>query len=197
MEKQPAIGLITGSSAHIFYDAAFGIKNNQTGIFKEGGIERCFHHLWHARAHPKIDGVCINFGLVIIDEQHRFGVRQRAELNAKKDIAKNGGKAGGPIPHFLSMSATPIPRTLMLSVFGDLDLSLITELPSGRKEIQTKIIAPLARAATYDFIRQEIKSGRQAFVICPRIDAEEEDPGAGGAGIRSKKIGTAIRQRGI
>jgi ATP-dependent DNA helicase RecG len=77
------------------------------------------------------------------------------------------------------MSATPIPRTLMLSVFGDLDLSLITELPVGRKEIKTEIVAPLKRTATYNFIRAQIKEGRQAFVICPRIDAEEEaEPGA-------------------
>ena len=68
------------------------------------------------------------------------------------------------------MSATPIPRTLMLSVFGDLDLSLITELPVGRKEIKTEIVAPLKRTATYNFIREQIKEGRQAFVICPRID---------------------------
>ena len=113
-------------------------------------------------------------GLVIIDEQHRFGVRQRAELNARKN--PTGAKNAAPIPHFLSMSATPIPRTLMLSVFGDLDLSLITELPVGRKAIETKIVSPLERTATYKFIREQIKEGRQAFVICPRIDPEEEDP---------------------
>ena len=73
------------------------------------------------------------------------------------------------------MSATPIPRTLMLSVFGDLDLSLITELPVGRKEIKTEIVAPLKRTATYNFIREQIKEGRQAFVICPRIEAPEEE----------------------
>ena len=83
-----------------------------------------------------------------------------------------------PIPHFLSMSATPIPRTLMLSVFGDLDLSLITELPVGRKEIKTEIVSPLKRTATYDFVREQIKEGRQVFVICPRIDAAEEDGSA-------------------
>lgn len=101
-------------------------------------------------------------GLVIIDEQHRFGVRQRASL------AKGAGAK--LMPHFLSMSATPIPRTLMLTVFGDLDISTITELPAGRKEIDTKIIEPDKRDEAYGFIRQQIKEGRQAFVICPRIE---------------------------
>ncbi len=138
-------------------------------------------------------------GLVIIDEQHRFGVRQRAELNAS--ARKGGSGTGGepaPIPHFLSMSATPIPRTLMLSVFGDLDLSLITELPVGRKAIATEIVAPLKRTATYNFIREQIKEGRQAFVICPRIDAEEEEVVAPGAkAARREKAGIEISQRGI
>jgi ATP-dependent DNA helicase RecG len=91
-------------------------------------------------------------------------VRQRAELVKKK---------GGFIPHFLSMSATPIPRTLMLTVFGDLDLSLITELPGGRKPIETKIVPPIERQATYAFVRQEVNEGRQVFVICPRIEKSE------------------------
>jgi len=107
-----------------------------------------------------------NLGLVVIDEQHRFGVDQRAAL-----LRKTGGTL---IPHFLSMSATPIPRTLMLTVFGDLDLSTITELPAGRKPITTKLVPPEDRAKTYAFIRGEIRKGRQAFVICPRIDKAAE-----------------------
>jgi ATP-dependent DNA helicase RecG len=103
-----------------------------------------------------------DLGLVIIDEQHRFGVRQRAELAAKKN---------GLVPHFLSMSATPIPRTLMLTVFGDLDLSLITELPGGRHPIETKIVAAAGRASAYTFIKNQVREGRQVFVICPRIEA--------------------------
>lgn len=103
-----------------------------------------------------------NLALVIIDEQHRFGVSQRAALIRNKE--------SGTIPHFLSMSATPIPRTLSLTVFGDLDLSTITELPAGRKEIITKIVAPENRAKAYSFIQEQIKRGRQAFVICPRIE---------------------------
>lgn len=103
-----------------------------------------------------------NLALATVDEQHRFGVKQRAALSQVSPIS--------PIPHFLSMSATPIPRTLSLTVFGDLDLSTITELPAGRKEIITKVVAPENRQKAYDFIREQIKRGRQAFVICPRIE---------------------------
>lgn len=104
-------------------------------------------------------------GLTVIDEQHRFGVAQRAMLVSR----------GGTVPHFLSMSATPIPRTLTLTVFGDLDLSVITEMPAGRKPVVTKIVAPEKRMEAYQFIRQEVKAGRQIFVICPRIEQEAEN----------------------
>ena len=107
-------------------------------------------------------------GLVILDEQHRFGVEQRARL------CKQGGQAD-LIPHLLSMTATPIPRTLALTVYGDLDLSLIDELPKGRKKIITKIIKPSQRKETYEFIRKEVKKGRQVFVICPRIEKNEDN----------------------
>ncbi len=102
-----------------------------------------------------------DLALIVIDEQHRFGVKQRAELTDQSpDI----------LPHFLSMSATPIPRTLTLTIFGDLDLSIISELPKGRKEIITKIVAPANRDKAYAFIRGQVKKGRQVFVICPRIE---------------------------
>ena len=105
----------------------------------------------------------VKFGklaLVVVDEQHRFGVEQRARLCQNR----------GAIPHLLSMTATPIPRTLALTIYGDLDLSLLDELPKGRKKIITKVISPEERDKAYDFIRKEVKKERQVFVICPRIE---------------------------
>ena len=115
-------------------------------------------------------------GLVIIDEQHRFGVEQRARLVARPSsaITYGGSSPVNVIPHLLSMTATPIPRTLALTVYGDLDLSLIDEMPKGRKEIITKIIAPSEKQETYDFIRKEVKIGNRVFVICPRIEKSEK-----------------------
>jgi len=105
-----------------------------------------------------------NLALVILDEQHRFGVEQRANLCLKK----------GAVPHLLSMTATPIPRTLALTVYGDLSLSVIDEQPKERKEVITRLVPPQKRNDAYGFIREEIKKGRQAFFICPRI-AETEN----------------------
>ncbi|MSU55518.1 MAG: ATP-dependent DNA helicase RecG [Candidatus Taylorbacteria bacterium] len=101
-----------------------------------------------------------NLAYVIIDEQHRFGTAQRQKLVRKDKIA----------PHLLSMTATPIPRTLALTVYGDLDLSLLDEMPVGRKSIITEIVLPTKRDEIYEKIRTELKAGRQAYVICPRID---------------------------
>lgn len=105
-----------------------------------------------------------NLAFVVIDEQHRFGTAQRRKLVRKDNIA----------PHLLSMTATPIPRTLALTIYGDLDLSLLDEMPAGRKQIITEIITPNKRDETYEKIRTELKNGRQLYVICPRID--EPDP---------------------
>ncbi len=102
-----------------------------------------------------------NLALVVLDEQHRFGVAQRAHLVKNKQL----------IPHLLSMTATPIPRTLALTVYGDLDLSLIKEMPKNRKKIQTLIVEPKQRKEAYQFITSEIKKGRGVFVICPKIDS--------------------------
>jgi len=91
-----------------------------------------------------------NLAFIVIDEQHRFGVKQRKQLRRKPDIA----------PHLLSMTATPIPRTLALTIFGDLDLSLLDELPSGRQLPETKIVLPHEREEIYEKIRKELKTGR-------------------------------------
>lgn len=101
-------------------------------------------------------------GLAIVDEQHRFGVMQRSGLRQK-----------GSNPHLLVMTATPIPRSLALTLFGDLDLSVIDELPQGRRPITTKCLEPEERDRAYRFIRKEVHEGRQAFIICPLIEESE------------------------
>lgn len=103
-------------------------------------------------------------GLAIVDEQHRFGVNQRKALKGREEV----------YPHFISMTATPIPRTISLVFMGDLDISLLKELPSGRKKIITKMVSSANRLKAYDFIRQQIRQGRQAFVICPLIDPSDK-----------------------
>ncbi|MFA7285558.1 MAG: ATP-dependent DNA helicase RecG [Candidatus Paceibacterota bacterium] len=106
-----------------------------------------------------------NLALVIIDEQHRFGTKQRRELVKKDNI----------YPHLLSMTATPIPRTLALTIYGDLDLSLLEEMPMGRKPIITDIIIPTKREETYKKIHAELEKGKQLYVICPRINEPDPD----------------------
>ena len=103
-----------------------------------------------------------NLGLVTIDEQHRFGVTQRASLRQK-----------GHNPHVLVMTATPIPRTLALTIYGDLDISTIDELPPGRMEIVTKWMDPMERERAYAFLRARVMDGQQAFIVCPLIEESE------------------------
>ncbi len=110
-----------------------------------------------------------NLALVIIDEQHRFGVKQRKAL-AEKQATKRK-----ELPHLLSMTATPIPRTLALTLFGDLDLTVIDEMPKERKKIITEVISSSKRKNVYDHIRKELTDGRQVYVICPRIDEQDEE----------------------
>lgn len=99
-------------------------------------------------------------GFVVIDEQHRFGVKQRQELLKKSTH----------MPHLLAMTATPIPRSLALTVYGELDVSILNELPKGRKPIKTKIWSPNSRAQLYELVDAELSNGRQAYVICSLID---------------------------
>jgi ATP-dependent DNA helicase RecG len=101
-------------------------------------------------------------GAAIVDEQHRFGVMQRAALRGK-----------GRNPHLLVMTATPIPRTLALTLYGDLDISVIDEMPPGRKPIETRWVAPEERERAYEFLREQVRQGRQAFIICPLIEESE------------------------
>jgi len=101
-------------------------------------------------------------GLAVVDEQHRFGVTQRSELRQK-----------GFNPHVLVMTATPIPRTLALTLYGDLDLSVIDQLPPGRQVVKTKWLKPAQRESAYAFIRRQVAGGRQAFLICPFVEESE------------------------
>ena len=106
-------------------------------------------------------------GLVVTDEQHRFGVRQRSALQER-------GEAGGRGPHVLVMSATPIPRTLALILYGDLDLSVVDELPPGRTPVRTRLVPEEKRAGMYAFLRDEVRRGRQAYVVCPLVEDSEQ-----------------------
>jgi ATP-dependent DNA helicase RecG len=101
-------------------------------------------------------------GLVVVDEQHRFGVAQRSALRQK-----------GFNPHVLVMTATPIPRTLALTLYGDLDLSVIDELPPGRQSVKTRWLKPAQRDSAYAFLRKQVAEGRQAFIICPLVEESE------------------------
>lgn len=161
---QPPAGLLTSSEARVLYETDLETEVKKSDLAKkvlEGKLSIV------VGTHTLIEKT-IRFeklGLVIVDEQHRFGVRQRAALLEKS----------GVVPHLLSMSATPIPRTLMLTVFGDLQHSRITELPKGRESIETTIVPPAKRSEVYDFVDKKLGEGRQAFVICPRISLPEEN----------------------
>ena len=102
-------------------------------------------------------------GLVVVDEQHRFGVAQRAALRQK-----------GRNPHLLAMTATPIPRTLALTLYGDLDLSVIDEMPPGRQPVMTRSLGPQDRGRAYEFVRKRVGEGEQAFIICPLIEESDK-----------------------
>ena len=105
-----------------------------------------------------------NLGLVVVDEQHRFGVVQRQRLRRKASV----------MPNFLAMTATPIPRSLALTLYGDVDLSEIREMPPGRLPVETRVVQPYEREEEYEFVRGELRAGRQAFVICPLVEGSEK-----------------------
>ena len=106
-------------------------------------------------------------GLVITDEQHRFGVKQRSNLQMK-------GREADKVPHVLVMSATPIPRSLALILYGDLDLSVIDEMPHGRLPVKTRLVPEHKRNDMYSFLRKEVSAGKQAYIVCPLVEEDEE-----------------------
>ncbi len=128
-------------------------------------------------------------GLVIVDEQHRFGVGQRSALAEKgagrmpAQLPQKGGmdaalpRATGVNPHIMAMSATPIPRTLALIVYGDLDVSILNEMPKGRIPVKTYAVDSSFHTRVYNFIKKHIAAGRQAFIVCPRVEQSENDLG--------------------
>ncbi len=121
----------------------------------------------HALIDPKVGFA--RLGVCVVDEQHRFGVEQRRALDAKR--------VEGMAPHVLHMTATPIPRTLSLTAYGDLDTTALRELPAGRQPIETRLVEAGERAAAYEFIREQLRAGRQAYVVCPLVEESEKMQG--------------------
>lgn len=160
------IGLITGSECRKFpskvsYEESAKVSRAQFAKWvKNGEIPIVIGT--HALVYKSLEFQ--NLAYAIIDEQHRFGKAHRQKLTKKHSIS----------PHLLSMTATPIPRTLALTIYGDLDLSVLDQMPAGRKPIITEVLGPEKRHAAYDRVKEEMANGRQVYVICPRID--EPDP---------------------
>jgi len=157
-----SIGLLTGSQSQINNKKIK--KSDFIKKISSGRIDLIIGT--HAIIQDKI--IFNNLALAIIDEQHRFGVKQRSFLQQKAMKIKQG--KGKITPHLLTMTATPIPRTLSLAIFGNLDLSIIDEYPKGKKKIITQVINPNQRKTVYQFVEEEAKKNRQIFVICPLVE---------------------------
>ncbi len=131
----------------------------------------------HALIEPDVEFRAL--GVAVVDEQHRFGVRQRAALDAKAGVGANGQRIA---PHVLHMTATPIPRTLALANYGDLDTTMLRELPQGRQPIDTRIVSGESeREHAYEQLREQLRAGRQAYVVCPLIEQVEGDEASAAA----------------
>ena len=149
LERPVSVGLLTGS-------VRASVKRLLTSMAADGTLDLIIGTQALIQ-----NGVSIpNLALAVADEQHRFGVMQRSALRLR----------GGENPHTLIMSATPIPRTLSLTMYGDLDISTLDELPAGRQQIRTRWVSQGHRAEAYQFVRDQVAEGRQAFIVCPLID---------------------------
>ena len=148
------VGLLTGSMKT-------SMKNAVREEIKNGSLDIVIGT--HALISDNVEFVSL--GLAVTDEQHRFGVGQRAKLIAK-----------GENPHILVMSATPIPRTLALMIFGDLDLSVLDEFPPGRQKIDTFLIDSSKRQRAYNFLKKHIDNGQQCYIVCPLVEQNDEIP---------------------
>ncbi|MCK5490326.1 MAG: ATP-dependent DNA helicase RecG [Candidatus Pacebacteria bacterium] len=166
--KMLRVALFTGSESKIFQGEKIEeiSKKKLLEKIRIGGIDLLIGT--HSLIQKKVE--FHNLAFSIIDEQHRFGIEQRGKLQNEVVNISDGLKT---VPHLLSMTATPIPRTLALTVYGDLDLSILDEMPKGRQKIITKLVAPANRNLVYQFIGEQVQKGRQVFVICPLI--EESD----------------------
>jgi ATP-dependent DNA helicase RecG len=154
--EQVACALLTGSTAA-------AKRRDMLGKLASGELSLIVGT--HALIEPDVAFRAL--AVAVVDEQHRFGVRQRAALHRKGS------------PHMLHMTATPIPRTLALAGYGDLDTSTLRELPAGRQPIDTRVVAgERGRARAYEQLREHLRAGRQAFVVCPLIEQQEADDGA-------------------
>jgi len=123
----------------------------------------------HALIEPEVEFA--RLAVCVVDEQHRFGVRQRAALDAKGPSLPDGDRAA---PHVLHMTATPIPRTLSLTAYGDLDATVLRELPAGRRPVRTWVVGEERRAGAYEFVRERLREGRQAFFVCPLVEGSDK-----------------------
>ncbi len=132
----------------------------------------------HALIDPAVEFA--RLGVCVVDEQHRFGVEQRRALDAKR--------VEGMSPHILHMTATPIPRTLSLTAYGDLDTTALHQLPAGRQPVETRLVEEDDRAAAYEFLRAQLREGRQAYVVCPLVEESEKMQGRA-AEVEAERLG--------
>jgi len=139
-------------------------KKKERRVIDEGLRDGSIHLLFGTHAVIEDNVIFKNLGFAVIDEQHRFGVEQRARIRFKSDIP----------PHILVMTATPIPRTLAMTLYGDLDVSVLDEMPPGRKPVETIQAHETQRARVYDFMKKEIAKGRQVFIVYPLIKESEK-----------------------